>query len=82
MGAQSQNSTFSRDRGWAYQADEEIAVKAQMVANGYAYHYAQYSGDCPNGDLLTAIESQAQAARHGVWSHPNSVQPWDYRRSR
>ena len=53
-----------------------------MVANGYAYHYGQYSGDCPNGDLLTAIESQAQAAGRGVWSHPNSVQPWDYRRSR
>ena len=82
MGAQSQNSTFSRDRGWAYQADEEIAVKAQMVANGYAYHYAQYSGDCPNGDLLAAIEFQAQTARHGVWSHPNSVRPWDYRRNR
>jgi hypothetical protein len=25
------------------------------VADGYAYHYAQYSGDCPNGGLLAAI---------------------------
>jgi endonuclease YncB( thermonuclease family) len=41
-----------------------------MVADGYAYHYAQYSGDCPNGGLLAAIESQAQAARRGVWSIP------------
>ena len=68
--------------GLGYQAGEEIAVNAQMVADGYAYHYAQYSGDYPNGNLLTAIESQAQAARHGVWSHPNSVQPWGHRRSR
>jgi endonuclease YncB( thermonuclease family) len=68
--------------GLGYQAGEEIAVNAQMVADGYAYHYAQYSGDCPNGGLLAAIESQAQAARRGVWSHSNSVRPWDYRRSR
>ena len=68
--------------GLGYQAGEEIAVNAQMVANGYAYHYAQYSGDCPNGDLLAAIEFQAQAARHGVWSHPNPVRPWGSRRSR
>ncbi|HEY9883376.1 MAG TPA: hypothetical protein V6C98_07160 [Thermosynechococcaceae cyanobacterium] len=44
--------------------------------------YAQYSGDCPNGGLLAVIESQAQAARRGVWSHSNSVRPWDYRHSR
>jgi endonuclease YncB( thermonuclease family) len=68
--------------GQDYQAGEEIAVNAQMVADGYAYHYAQYSGDCPNGGLLAAIESQAQASRHGVWSHANSVRPWDYRRNR
>jgi endonuclease YncB( thermonuclease family) len=68
--------------GLGYQAGEEIAVNAQMVAAGYAYHYAQYSGDCPNGGLLSAIESQAQAARRGVWSNPRSERPWDYRRSR
>ena len=62
--------------GQGYQAGEEIAVNAQMVADGYAYHYAQYSSDCPNGGLLTAIESQAQAARRGVWSHSNSVRPF------
>jgi endonuclease YncB( thermonuclease family) len=56
--------------GLGYQAGEEIAVNAQMVADGYAYHYAQYSGDCPNGGLLAAIESQAQTARRGAWSHP------------
>ena len=62
--------------GLGYQAGEEIAVNAQMVPDGYAYHYAQYRGDCPNGGLLAAIESQAQAARRGVWSHPNSVRPF------
>jgi endonuclease YncB( thermonuclease family) len=39
--------------GQGYQAGEEIAVYAQMVADGYAYHYAQYSGDCPNGGLTS-----------------------------
>ena len=62
--------------GQGYQAGEEIAVNTQMVAASFAYHYAQYSSDCPNGGLLAAIESQAQAARRGVWSHSNSVRPF------
>lgn len=66
----------------SYQPGEEIGVNSQMVADGYAYHYAQYSDECPNGELLASIESQAQAARRGVWGRPDSVRPWDYRRSR
>ena len=66
--------------GQGYQADEEIPINAQMVADGYAYHYARYSGNCPNGSLLAGVEGQAQQQKRGVWNDPNAVKPWDYRR--
>jgi micrococcal nuclease len=67
--------------GQGYQPEEEIAVNAQMVADGYAYHDAQYSGSCPNGAVLAGLEVDAQQQGRGVWSTPNAVRPWDYRRS-
>ncbi len=59
---------------------EEIPINAQMVQDGYAYHYARYSGGCPNGAVLAGAEQEAQSARRGVWANPNAVKPWDYRR--
>gem|GEM_PF-4959483 len=45
-----------------------------MVADGYAYHYAQYSGDCPNGDLtinVKATESQMHLVLSRKSGHHN-----------
>lgn len=67
--------------GQGYQSGEEIAINAQMVADGYAYHYAQYSDDCPNGQVLASLEADAQTARRGVWANANATKPWDYRRA-
>jgi micrococcal nuclease len=63
-----------------YQPEEEIAVNAQMVVDGFAYHYARYSGTCPNGAMLADVEAEAQQARRGVWAEANAVRPWEYRR--
>lgn len=65
--------------GQGYQADEEIPINAQMVIDGYAYHYARYSGNCPNGALLAGVENEARQQKRGVWNDPNAVKPWDYR---
>jgi micrococcal nuclease len=67
--------------GLGYQSEEEIAVNAQMVRDGYAYHYAKYSDRCPNGGMLASLEADARQQRWGVWTNPNAVRPWDYRRS-
>ena len=67
--------------GQGYQPQEEIAVNAQMVADGYAYHYAKYSADCPNGALLASLETDAQQQRQGLWTNPDAERPWDYRKS-
>lgn len=62
-----------------YQPGEEIAVNAQMVRDGFAYHYAQYSSSCPNGGMLAQLESEAQQEKSGVWKDANAQRPWDYR---
>lgn len=65
--------------GQGYQSGEEIAVNAQMVADGYAYHYARYSNSCPNGQVLSQLEANAKQQRLGVWRDVNAVRPWEYR---
>ncbi|MBW4523357.1 MAG: thermonuclease family protein [Scytolyngbya sp. HA4215-MV1] len=67
--------------GQGYRPEEEIAVNAQMVRDGYAYHYARYSDGCPNGGMLASLEAEAQQQRRGVWTNPSAVRPWDYRQS-
>jgi micrococcal nuclease len=65
--------------GQGRQPEEEIAVNAQIVRDGYAYHYAQYSSNCLNGAMLAYLESDAQQEKVGVWNNPNAQRPWDYR---
>ena len=60
---------------------EEIVLNAQMVRDGFAYHYAQFSQTCPNGSMLANLEAQAKAEHLGVWQDANAQRPWDYRRS-
>ena len=60
---------------------EEIALNAQMVRDGFAYHYAQFSQTCPNGSTLANLEAQAKQEHLGVWKDANAQRPWDYRRS-
>jgi endonuclease YncB( thermonuclease family) len=59
--------------------EEEIHLNSQMVLDGYAYHYARYSGGCPNGMLLAGAEDRAKAQSVGVWAQAGAVKPWEYR---
>lgn len=60
--------------------DEEIGVNAQMVADGYAYHYARYSDTCPNESVIARVEEIAKEQSLGVWARPSLEKPWDYRK--
>jgi endonuclease YncB( thermonuclease family) len=60
--------------------EEEIHVNSQMVLDGMAYHYARYSGGCPNGMLLAGAEDRAKAQSAGVWAKAGAVNPWDWRK--
>jgi len=53
-------------------------INHEMVAEGWAWHYKQYSKD----QRLAAAEVKAKAARKGLWAGPNPVAPWDWRRGK
>lgn len=61
--------------------EAEIPVNALMIKSGMAYFYRQYDSACKdNAEVYANLEKQAQQERVGVWSNPNSVKPWDYRK--
>jgi endonuclease YncB( thermonuclease family) len=68
---------YGRTLGRVYVADKD--VNAEMVRNGSAWAYRQYLTD----STLFGIETQARAAKRGLWSLPaaQTVEPWEWRRS-
>ncbi len=50
-------------------------INLEMVADGFAWRYKQYSNE---PDLIKA-EDQARSAKRGLWADPTPVPPWDYR---
>lgn len=60
--------------------DWELPVNAQMVADGMAYHYEQFSSRCLRPQLLADVEAEAKANAQGVWANPEAMKPWEYRK--
>lgn len=54
-------------------------VNAQMVSQGAAWVYRQYSKD----RSLISIENQARAAKRGLWALPEAerMPPWEWRKA-
>lgn len=53
-----------------------VDVSEAMVRKGMAWQYTGYS-QAPG---LAAIEQQARSSRVGLWSDPNPIPPWEWRR--
>ena len=51
-------------------------INHEMVAEGWAWHYKQYSKD----QRLAVAETRAKATRRGLWANRNPVAPWDWRK--
>lgn len=60
----------------------KLLINEEMVRAGHAYHYARYSSNCPHKKAIENAESIAKSQRIGVWSNPNNIKPWDYRRTK
>ena len=58
----------------------EIHLNSQMVMDGMAYHYEQYSSSCPQPDVLVRAEEIAKEQSAGVWAKPGADKPWEYRK--
>jgi hypothetical protein len=64
-----QRKVVSNGIGIAYNVNE------QLVANGWAWHYKQYSTDAK----LAQLEASAKAGGKGLWADPNPLPPWEFR---
>jgi len=61
-----------------------VDVGLEQVRRGLAWHYTRYAHEQPaqvRGDYAQA-ERQARDERIGLWTIPQPVSPWDYRRAR
>jgi micrococcal nuclease len=54
-------------------------VNEEIVRAGLAWVYNRYCKD-PVCSQWRDLEKQAKAAKIGLWSHPDPIPPWDYRR--
>lgn len=52
-------------------------INKEMVVDGWAWHYKQYSKD----KELADAEASAKVAKKGLWADPNPVPPWEYRKT-
>lgn len=60
--------------------DGEYHVNSEMVMKGLAWHYAQYSDNCPNREGLIRSEKIAKEDKAGIWKSNNPTPPWEWRK--
>lgn len=53
-------------------------INKEMVEEGWAWHYRQYS---KSRDLADAEEA-ARNARRGLWNDSNPIPPWEFRKKK
>jgi endonuclease YncB( thermonuclease family) len=53
------------------------SMNHEMVRQGMAWWYRRYA---PNDKELSRLETEAKTNRRGLWSDPNPVPPWDWRK--
>jgi micrococcal nuclease len=53
-------------------------IGEEMIRAGMAWHFTKYSND----PKLARLEREARVARIGLWSIPNPIAPWDFRKKK
>jgi micrococcal nuclease len=53
-------------------------LNEELVRNGYAWHYKEYSKD----KNLEILEADARRFKRGLWQDANPTAPWDYRKNK
>lgn len=56
----------------------KASMNTQLVETGMAWWYYQYA---EKDQILRRAEQKARDRKLGLWSKPNSIAPWEYRRS-
>ena len=54
------------------------SLNKELVAKGYAWYYKAYAND----PQLGYLENDARRLERGLWSQPNPIAPWDFRKNK
>ncbi len=57
------------------------SINEEMVRRGHAWHDRKFTNTGKSADNLEKAEAEARAAKRGLWSEPNPVPPWEWRRN-
>jgi endonuclease YncB( thermonuclease family) len=56
-----------------------VCVNQEIIKNGFAWLYQRYCNK-PICQEWGKLEQQARISKIGLWSHPNPIPPWDFRK--
>jgi len=70
---------FDRDVGLVYVDGDGECLNEELVRKGHAWVYDRYCKiqDC---NAWSRLESKARQEDIGLWSRPNPIPPWEWRR--
>lgn len=58
--------------------DDGRSLARELLRAGLAWYYRRYASDAE----YEKLESEARAAKRGLWSEPNPIPPWKFRADR
>lgn len=60
----------------------ETDINLEQLKGGFAWHYKKYADEQKEADriLYAKIETEAKAAKLGLWAYSEPTPPWDWRR--
>lgn len=63
---------------------KSLDVGLAQIAVGLAWHYKKYEREQEQADrvIYSDYENQARAKNIGLWSEPNPIAPWNFRRKK
>ncbi len=67
---------YGRILGTVYIGNKNI--NKELLRMGLAWHYKLFNKD----KELAKLEQEARNKRIGLWSHPNPIPPWEFRKRR
>ena len=59
-----------------YVVIDGVNVNTALIRLGLAWHYVEYNKD----ELLARMEFEAREAGRGLWSTPDPIPPWEFRK--
>jgi endonuclease YncB( thermonuclease family) len=72
-------TTDRYDRTVAFVRVGDILVNEELIRQGFAWVFTRYC-DRPICQQWTQLEVEARGAKRGLWSIPNVIPPWEFRR--